>query len=195
MKIIATNYHGDCSWIPKLTDDYFIYDRTGCGLPNSKMVPNIGNADFDKITYIVDNYDNLPEYFMLIKSNLFKYITPEEFEKVKDNKTFTPLLTQNHMTDGKINFYKDNIYWETNNSWYVPQFPSRYRTYNEWAAELGLPQPEYLPFAPGGNYIVTREAIHKWPKSFYARLLEMLGYTQLPAEAQFLERTYYTLWR
>jgi len=194
MKIIASNYGADCSWIPKETDDYFIYDRTGCGLPNSVRVPNIGNADYDRLTYIIDNYDNLPEVFILTKSNLFKYITREEFDLVKNNKTFTPLLTQHHKTYEPVCRYVDGMYEETNNSWYVAQFESRYSTYNEWAEELGLPTPEYLRFAPGGNYIVTKEVIHFHPKELYVKIRDMLGYTQLPAEAQFVERTYFTLW-
>lgn len=196
MKVVASNYNGDCSWIPEFTDDYFIYDRTNCGLDPAKVkkVQNYGNCDADKLHYIVNNFDNLPDVFMLTKTNLFKYITKEEFDAVKNNTTFTPLLTQGHKVYEPVCRYVDGIYEEINNSWYAPQFQKHYNTYNEWAEYLGLPQPEYLRFAPGGNYILTKEAVHKHSKSFYKKMRDTLGMVTLPAEAQYCERSYYTLW-
>lgn len=195
MKIIASNYGADCSWIPKETEDYFIYDRTGCGLEKSILVPNIGNADYDRLTYIIDNYESLPDVFMLIKSNLFKYITKEEFDNVKNNTTFTPLLTQNHKTYEPVCRYVDGMYEELNNSWYVPQFESKFYSYDEWAEHMELPTPEYLRFAPGGNYILTPKEIHKHTKDFYIKMRDTLSHAVLPAEAHMVERSYYTLWK
>lgn len=196
MKIIASNYNGDCSWIPEESKgDYLIYDRTNCGLKKTIRVPNIGNADYDKLTYIIDNYYVLPKVFTLTKSNLFKYITKEEYDKVKNNEVFTPLLTQNHKVYEPICRYNNGIYEELNNSWYVPQFDSKFESYNAWAEYMGLPTPEYLQFAPGGNYIVTRETIHKQTREFYQKMKATLAHSKLPAEAHFVERSYYTIWK
>jgi hypothetical protein len=196
MKIIGSHYSGDCSWIPQETDDYFIFDRTECGLDPKKVrkVPNIGNADYDRLTYLIENYEALPDVFLLIKTNLFKFITIPEFQQVKNNTFFTPLLTYTHKTYMPICRYRNGIYEEINNSWYVPAFTTCFPTYNDWAREFGFPTPEYLSFAPGGNYILTRDTVHKHPKSLYSKLRDSLSYCQLPAEAQFCERTYYTLW-
>jgi hypothetical protein len=195
MKIIASHYQGDWKWIPEYTSDFFIYNRTEEEIPNSVKVPNIGNADYDRLTYLIDNYYNLPEVFVLTKSNLFKYITKEEFDLVKDNKVFTPLLTQGHKTYEPVCRYVDGMYEEINNSWYVPQFNSQFDSYNEWAAYLGLPTPEYLQFAPGGNYILTPKEVYKHPEAFYMKMRDTLTHAILPAEAQMVERTYYTLWK
>lgn len=196
MKVIATNYNADCQWIPAYTKDYFIYDRTNCGLPNRVVRKNLGDADFDKLTYIIDNYDKLPEVFMLIKTNLFKFITPEEFAQVRENTDFTPLLTKTHRVYEPICRYDENgIYEERNDSWYLGPVPSLYfRNYGEFASAFGLPNPEYLKFAPGGNYIVTRERIHRYPKVFYEALAAILPYTQRPGEAHMIERSYYNMW-
>lgn len=206
MKKILVNYNftPDKDFVG---DDYLIYDRSD----NSNYTkdfselhliytPNLGNVDFDKLTYLVDYYDNLPDVFLWSKSNLFKYITPEEYEKVANNKGFTPLLTQHHKTysdeKGMVCYYENGIYWERNDSWYAPQFESKYcKTYGEFAEMFGLPNPEYIPFAPGGNYILTRDTVHKYPKSFYAKMASILPYTKLPAEAQMCERCYYSLWK
>lgn len=195
MKVIATNYEADCSWIPKFTDDYLIYDRSDCGLPNRIPRENLGDADYDKLTYIIDNYYNLPDVFLLTKSNLFKYITPEEFELVKNNTTFTPLLTKNHKTYEPVCRYNGDIYEEINNSWYLSSVRSLYfASYQEFARAFHLKSPLYLQFAPGGNYILTKERVHRYARDFYIGLAEILPYCQRPGEAHMIERSYYQIW-
>jgi len=206
MKVIASHYQGDCTWIPEYTDDYFIYDRSfdGCGLDTTKVkkTRNIGNVDYDRLTYIIENYEILPEVFILTKSNLFQFITEEEFEEVKDNTTLTPLLTQNHEEkmchwdkSKRFSYYEDGMYYELNNSWFLGTVPAKYFScFEEFARTFFFDSPEYIPFAPGGNYIVTREAIHKHSKQFYQRMRIFLPYSILPGEAQIIERSYYLLW-
>jgi hypothetical protein len=202
MKYVLVNYNFNPNWVKDFTDDYLIYDRSDfpifCkDIPKNKLIKtkNIGNVDYDRLTYLIDYYDNLDDVFLLAKSNLFKYISKKEFHELKDNKVFTPLLTQHHKTYLPTCYYENRMYFEENNSWYVRQFDSKFNTYNDWAEYLGLPTPEYLAFPPGGNFILTRKAVHKYPKEFYIKMRDTLGYTQLPAEAQMIERTYYTLWK
>ncbi len=196
MKYVLTHYSGDWTWVKKFTDDFLIYNRTEEEIPNSIKRENLGDADYDKLTYIIDNYDNLPEVFLWSKSNLLdKFITPEEFDKVKDNKEFTPLLTQNHKVYEPICRYEDGTYTEINNSWYLNTVPAKYfSSYGEFARAFNLPNPNYLKFAPGGSYILTRERVHRYAVDFYKELASILPYCQRPGEAHFLERTYYTLW-
>jgi hypothetical protein len=195
--IVASHYKGDWTWIPEYTDDFFIYNRSNEKIPNSIHVPNIGNADYDRLTYLIDNYDNLPNVFTLTKSNLFKYITKEEYDRVKNNQTYTPLLTAHHKTYLPVCFYDEQgMYNEINNSWYLQEVPAKhFQSYNDFALHFGLPTPEYLPFAPGGNYIVTKERVHRHSHDFYRELRSILDYGQLPGEAQMIERTYHTLWK
>ena len=201
---ILVNYNFTPDWLKD--KDYLIYDRSDSkewlkDFDQSKIIhtENIGNVDYDKLTYLIDNYDSLPDVFLWGKTNLFKYISEEEYEKVANNKEFTPLLTQNHKTysddNGVVCEYKNKVYWERNDSWYFPQFPQKYvKSFGEWADIFNLPQIPYLPFAPGGNYILTRETVHKYPKEFYKKMAGMLPYTTLPVEAYCAERSYYLLW-
>lgn len=203
MKYVITHYMGDPSWIKKYTDDWLIYDRSDQPLdwPNTRRVPNLGNADYDRLSFIVESYDDLPEVFLLAKSNLIpKYISKEEFDAVKDNEKFTPLLTKNHpvYSDilGTVCFYKDGIYWERNDSWYLQEQPARYfNNFDQWCVEFGLPREPYIPFAPGGNYILTKEVVHRHSKEYYDRMRETLPYTITPGEAQMVERSLFYLWR
>lgn len=208
MKKILVNYNftPDKEWIG---DDYLIYDRSDDGIDHlkdfdeSKIIKteNVGNVDYDKLHYLFENYDDLPEVFLWGKTNLFKYITPEEYEKVRDNTTFTPLLTQTHSTyedrNGPVCFYSGGMYYERNPMIYTyPPYDAKYfNSYGEWARAFGFPDPQYLPFAPGGNYILTREKVHKYSRDLYAKMAGFLPYCREPLEAQLCERTYLNLWK
>jgi hypothetical protein len=209
MKYVLINYNFDPSWVKEYTDDYLIYDRSDDGNDWCKNVDkdkviytkNVGNVDYDRLGYIVSNYDTLPDVFVLAKSNLLtKFISPEEFEKVKNNTTFTPLLTQYHPTysdgEGVVCYYENGMYHERNNSWYLRQDNTRhFKSFGEYARFFGIENPLYIPFAPGGNYILTRDTVYQYPKEFYEELRDILPYTELPGEAHLVERSYYLLWK
>lgn len=206
MRAILVNYNYCPTWLLTSGLDYLIYDRTDDDsylkdFPQDRIIrrENIGNVDFDKLSYLIENYDSLPDVFLWGKTNLFKYIEEEEWEKVKDNKTFTPLLSPNHRTysddKGEVCFYKDGMYYERNQLIFHSEGVKYFNFYKDFAKEFGLPNPDYLPFPPGGNFILTKETVHKYPKESYEKLASILPYTRLPLEAYFCERAYYTLWR
>jgi len=200
VKYVLTHYSGDWTWIYEETDDFFIYNRTEEEIPNSVSRENFGDADYDRLSYIIDNYHELPDVFLLSKSNLFKYCPKEEFDQLKNNQAFTPLLTQNHKTyadeRGVVCFYQDGMYHERNDSWYLQSVPAfKFNSWADWAKEFFLPNPAYIPFAPGGNYILTRETVHKWPKEYYERMRSFLPYSSRPGEAMLVERSLFLLWK
>lgn len=188
MKWVINAYNGTTDWIKEYTDDVVFYD---------KKELNVGYNIWDMMDYIVSNYDNLPDVVLFGKDNMLqRHITKPEFDKLVNNRTFTPLLTQNHKTDGVINLYKDGIYHEVNNSWYLYSYPSKYYTkYEDFARDFDLPNPPYLPFACGACYIVPKENILKHSKEYYARLKELVSWHQTPAEAHLIERSLYNIWR
>ena len=199
MKWIISRYNHDISYLPEYTDDYVLYDRSEVPITGSIVVPNIGTDIFDKFSYIIDNYDNLPDVALFTKANIFKYISKEELDSVKDNKTFTPLLTQSHRVYNNGNvpvcFYKDGMYFEINNGWYLGSHEPRTRfTANEVSNLVGIADMMYVPFAHGSNYILTKENIRQNPKSFYEKLRSYLTWDRYPGEAQIIERGLFTIW-
>ncbi len=185
---IVSHYKSDYKWVKKYTEDYIIYD---------KEYKNVGYNIYDILSFIIEFYDNLPKTCVFVKDNVMeRHITKKEFNKLIKNKTFTPLLTKDHKTDGTISRYVDGVYEERNDSWYLPHYGSKhFKTYKEFAEIMELPNPPYLPFAPGANYIVPRANILKHPKSFYKKLLSFVSYTQLPGEAHAIERALYTIFK
>lgn len=209
LNFVISRYNQDISWVGEYAPNIILYDRSDNPIPGSIIVPNIGSDLADKFHYIVTNYDNLPDVAIYTKANLFKYITKEEFNKVKDRLTFVPLLTLNHQEikfDGTeeyvkrhgiakdVSFYKDGIYWEINNMWYLNSHPCKYDP-QEIQKLMGIDKMEYVPFAPGSNYILTKQDIHKHPREFYIQLYNYLQYAVYPGEAQLIERGLYNIWR
>lgn len=193
-KVLA-NYNYSPDW---LDEESLVFDRSDDEIERTfpcKVIRtrNIGNVDFDKLGYLVENYDSLPDIFLWGKTNLWKYISTEEFAALPKG-TFTPLLTQNHQEREGISFYKDGMYHEyanvhTYGSWIGA------RNWKEWASYFHLPIEETIPFAPGGNYILTRERVLRHPRELYATMRAMLPYSKLPGEAHLAERSYFYLWR
>lgn len=197
MKFIISRYNHDLTWLKAYTKkDYIIYDRSEVPLEGSIVVPNIGTDIYDKLTYIIDNYDNLPEIAVYTKANLFKYITPREFNEIRRTNEFTPLLTRHHHTYLPTCFYDDNgMYNEINNYWYLGAHPPKSHEAVRELLELLNNITTYHTFAPGSNYILPRENILKHTKVFYIKLRSFLDWDRYPGEAQIIERNLYNIWK
>ena len=210
MKALLVNYCYDPSWIldyPEL--EVTMYDRSDDGVERNLTqygavykTRNFGDVDADKLGWLIENYDNLPEVFLWSKSNLFKFITKEEWDKVKDNQVFTPLLTQNHRTysddRGVVCKYEGGIYKERNDSWFFNaglDNVGRFNNWEDWAHTFMLPMQGYIPFAPGGSYILTPDRVHRYSRDFYEEMRNTLPYAQRPVEAHCCERSYYYLFK
>lgn len=195
MKYIISRFNHDISYLPEYTDDYVLYDRSEIPIPGSIVVPNIGSDIYDKFTYIIDNYENLPEVAVYTKANIFKYITKKEFDLIKDNKTFTPILTKHHETKpGICSYGEDGMYREVNNRWYLNHHRAKHDV-NELMKLLGIYSHGWVSFAPGSNYILPKENILKHPKEFYIKLRSYLELAVYPGEAQVIERGLYNIWK
>ena len=197
MKYVVSRFNHDISWLGGYTDDVVLYDRSEIPAEGAIVVPNIGSDLFDKFTFIIDNYDNLPEVAVYTKANLWKYITEEEFEEVKDNKTFTPLLTMKHHTysdeKGVVCFYsKDGMYNERNDYFYLKPHPAKYA--KEIIDIFGMDKRQYNAFAPGSGYILTKQDILRHSRQGYVKLRSFLDWDVYPGDAQLLERNLYYLW-
>lgn len=205
-KYIVSNYGYDMTWLLGYGDNYLVYDRSDTDEPVKNLdpqkvikVPNIGWDIYDKLTYIIDNYDNLPPIVTLIKGNLWKYISKEEFNQVKDNKTFTPLLTKSYKTAMPVCFYsEDGLYNEFNDRWFLGvKEGERVKEYDKFweSIEPGYQNEEYKRFAPGASYILPRENILQHPKAFYEKLRTFVDYAAQPAEIWLIERDMYHIFQ
>lgn len=196
MKYVVSRYNNDISWLKDYTDDVVLYDQSLIPAEGAIISEHNGSNIKDFFNFIIDNYDNLPDVAVYTKGNLFKFCPREQFDLVKDNKTFTPLFNKELKHDGVISKLEDGIYKEVNNGWYMNHHPHKYlKDYNDLADKIHLPKPSYIGFAPGSNYIVPKENILKHSKATYEQLRNYLIWDVYPAEAQIIERSLYYLWK
>lgn len=202
---VVVNYNFDPQdWWKDSGMEAIVYDRSDDGVErkfdaNVIKTPNRGNVDLDKLNFLIDHYDDMPEVFFWGKSNIFKYVTEAYLAEAVELGEFAPLLKFDHKTYsdkyGVVCYYQDEMYHEVNTSWYFHEMDYRFPSYAAWAQHLNLPSPRYLPFNPGGNFILTKERVHRYGADFYQEMANTLNYSQLPAEAHAAERTYFSLWR
>lgn len=209
MKAILVNYRYDPVWLKDCPElEVTIYDRSDDGIERNLTqygqvykTPNKGDVDYDKLSWIVENYDTMPDVFVWGKTNLFKYVDEDYFKQALEKKEFTPLLKFDHSTYsdkfGVVCRYVGPIYEERADSWFFNNnaLARRFSSWDEWTSYFGLPKQAFIPFAPGGNYILTKERVHRWSKDLYATMRDMLPYAMHPAEAHACERSYYLLWK
>jgi len=176
--------------------DYVVYDRSEVPIQNAIIVANVGSDIYDKLTYIINNYEKIPEVAIYTKANIFKYISREEFDSVKERSAFTPLLTKHHKTYMPVCFYGvDGLFNEINNRWFLNDVPHKFLAEYDELIGNKFKHQEYKPFAPGSNYIIPRENILKYPKSFYMKLRSFLEYDRYPGEAFLIERDMYNIFK
>ncbi len=205
--LVISNHDNDVSWVPEYADDYLIYDRSeNSVLPDTidekKIIrsKNIGFNLYDYFTFIIDNYDNLPDRVIFVKGNVFpRHVSREFFDRIANSNFFTPIEDyKTFKTYWPVCFVSsDGGFCEINNSWYTKHYATKYfRTYNDFISFCfkNPPIPRYVRFAPGANYIVPKENILKFPRVFYENLKMFISHCPLPGEAHIIERALYTLW-
>ncbi len=205
--LVISNFNNDISWVPELTSNYLIYDRSAKAeypvtIDKTKIIrsPNLGYNSYDYFTYIIDNYDNLPEVVIFAKGHTFpRHVRREYFERVMNNRFFTPLEDYKLYKDQfpKSFISEEGGFCERNNSWYLQYTSTKYfHDFNNfWRFTFkDAPIPRYVRFAPGGDYIVPRENILKLPKVVYENLRLFMSHGPEPGETHIIERACHTLW-
>lgn len=203
--LCISNHNNDLTWVKEYKNPYIIYDRSDNdsfvnGL-NFIKSPNVGYNIYDICSFIIDNYDNLPEHTTFCKGNIFpRHITKEKFEELMNNKFFTPLFDYKlHSPSMPVCMFSSDGNWsEINNSWYMNEGkPKKYfNNYNEFLNYIFVNPviPNYVTFAPGGNYVVPKKQILKYGIEFYKNLRTFVSHSTFSVESHIIERALYTIW-
>ena len=148
-------------------------------------LPNLGRESNTYMTYIVENYNFLPNYILFI---------PGKFEKHEDR-----ILTINKLKDLKsVTFfcgkrYNDAKSFTINKHDGVNLIPANPRGLFEWAKTYNtLKSDENKDILTGlchsGSYLTTRDNILKRSKTFYKRILTETEIGKDTEAAHYMER-------
>jgi hypothetical protein len=209
------------SWVHKLTDNYLIYDKFGRpeweGEAKVSKQKNLGQNIYDMFHFILTNYDNLPDVTIFCRAAILHpkdtgtprldkdgnrlsngNCSEEKFIEVMNNEVVTELHDYGpevHNGHGS-RLGPDGSFLELNSSWFFNHVPYKYYTNtNTFLSDMykNPPQPQYIRFAPGGGYIIPKANMLKYSKKFYERIIEILSWDSVIAEAHMLERCIYTI--
>ena len=228
--LVVSNYNWDLEWLKMTYDYGFspentvIYDKSDVDKDLSHLgevikSPNVGANQFDILRFIMENYENLPDMSVFIKGNLFSrgenYYTTEERFIQSLNATelfsiwvdknvlvgdlrhtdYTPLETLN---DGRL---IQPVAWcdYSHNSDLEDRHFSNHHELLDWCFE-DPPKTNTIEFIPASNFAVPKEAILKYSKDVYEKMVSSLfyepdsGYDPTCAEAHIVERLFYLIW-
>jgi hypothetical protein len=205
--LVISNYNNDIRWVPEYTDNYVIYNKIiDAKIPENidtkKIIQskNLGYNSYDYFTFIIDNYENLPDCVIFAKGWTFpRHVRKEYFNRIMNNEYFTPIEDwKKHKPQFPISFFSpEGGYCEINNSWYLKHWKTKYfLNYNDFLKFVYKDPiiPIYTRFAPGGDYIVPKANILKLPKIVYENLRLLISHCQEPGETHIIERAMHTLW-
>jgi hypothetical protein len=172
IKVVIARYNEDVSWVRDLEYEYIIYNKNESeNHLFENNLPNIGREGHTFFTYLIENYDNLPEYVCFLHGVPFDHCL-DIIDKINnfnmvDN--FLPL---------SASYVLGQWEWE--------------RTYG-LADTLGLPYANPLKMISSCQSIVSKELILKTPKEMYEKLLNSLSYHVNPQEAYIIENLWPTI--
>mgnify|MGYP000163707659 FL=1 len=154
LKVVICHYNQDLGWISDLKHDYVIYNKNPNN--NGKYDFDLPNVGFDTIVYlkfIIDNYDDLPDYVCFSQDDPF-YHCPEFTNNVNNfngEEEFLPL---------GITYVRDNE-------------QTLKQTIN-YADTLGIEYEEPIKFINSCQSIVSKNLIRKRSKESYKKIKDSL---------------------
>lgn len=185
-QIIVAKYNEDVSWL----DGYknvIVYDKL-----NDKDLPNIGRESHTYLTYIIENYDNLPDVVFFTQgnisehnySNISGFLNVENFSKNLKEYPFN------------YYFYCKNLGWNNDHLYYWkgPLYPKEELGFTQWFKKYI--DNEYdinsgITFWMGAIFSVSKELIQARPKEYYQMLLDLIPKTHNPEVGHYFERSWF----
>lgn len=148
---VVAKYTEDVSWVRELCCNYVIYDK-------SKDIPNVGRESETYLRFILENYDNLPEYTVFLQGKPFDHL--REWSVKFINKCI------NSISSPDVPVPLNHLETESHNL--------KARTVQSFQALFDKEVPSKFVFPIGAQYIVPKSCILNRPKSFYELVRKVL---------------------
>ena len=158
LTVVICHFKENIEWVNQLNHQYIIYNKNPeNNLRFENNLPNVGFYTIVYLKYIIDNYNNLPDFVCFSQDNPF-YHCKSFIEKVNsfDFKTEFLPLGKTYIRDNK------DILNQTIN----------------YAKNTGILYTEPIKFINSAQSIVSKELILKNPIEFYERVKNTLSKTE-----------------
>ena len=185
VELVVARYNESLSWIPDKWKPFTSVYNKGDALPADeykhyktyKPLPNVGRESHTYLTYIVDNYDQLPECIVFTQGNPFDH--SKEF-----------LINLDTLGRIDINKFKSLGHWNIEIHNMFPRYDPKIkgdlmRCYQKW---IGEKIPHRFTFSAGAIFAVTKDAVRARTTNYYKDILSSLSNCSDPVEGYCLER-------
>lgn len=189
---VVSHYNEDISWLinQDVVGTLFVRGKmpTECGNLKIDRVKNIGGNQYDIISFIYNNYDNLPDIMCFTQGYPFDHCEKATYFDKIGAKRFSSLETYGHLRDRwgrRASLEIDRGFSERNTSWYIFDNNDHLLTngvsltcsFNDFDSFMSALFVDYksLPwirFCPGSQYIVENYRCTNYSKDFWKRLLD-----------------------
>ena len=179
MKIVVARYNEDISWT-KAYDGVLIYNKgSPLGYTNERSLENCGREAHTYYTYICDNYDSLDDYTVFLQGKPFDH-SPNVLQTLNRYLSATDKPS--------FEFISEEMTYSTFEQYSMSNKDCR-EILNTYERVFGVkPEPNHeCIFGHGAQFIVSKEAILRRPKSFYENIVDILGYCIDPLEGYEIE--------
>jgi hypothetical protein len=196
--IVVSRYKRDVDWVYKIKDNInkiLIYDKEN--QDNKYNIPvNKGNEASVYLKYIIDHYDNLPEYTFFIHDEEFawhhsgsvvdKYREAVESKKLYYNINDNAFMSEEYIIVAVHSIVVWNCFWE----WYNVLI-------EHYIPKNKLPNIDFTRnYRGSAQFLVNKKLILNFPKQFYQNLYDWIITTELDnaLSGRFLEWTWHLFW-
>jgi hypothetical protein len=170
--VIINHFEKDTSWAKNLKHPYIIYNKNPEDTHLFEVnMPNLGFDTIAYMTYIVDNYDSLPDYVCFLQDDPF-YHCGNSVEIINEFDFLKPFYPMSHT------YFLANWDWD--------------KTY-DYAERVGLIYTKPLKMIASCQCIVSRELILKTPKEMYKKLISTINHTVKCQENYCIENLWPTI--
>ena len=200
VEYVLARYDESIAWIQPIEADVCVINK-GPALPkglNCATVqrPNYGRESEAYLSYILTNYDNLPEVIVFSQARIWDHVGA-------DDPQFLVMCAEEAGQKGisipQLKSSTDPVWGFSFNycggHWFMP---SEYKrnvklVFGDWfKTYIRQTFPTFnLRVYPNAIFGVRRDLVLARPRSYYQTLLEQVNWSQNPVECHFMERSWY----
>lgn len=152
--VVVCHFKENLDWINKIKHEVIVYNKNPDEIDLFKInMPNLGFDTIVYLSYIIDNYDNLPDYVCFSQDDPF-YHCPNFIGRVND-------------FDFKKPFYPLGITYERGALHIIQQT-------TEYADEVGIEYEMPIKFINSAQCIVSKDLILKRSKESYQKIKDSI---------------------
>ncbi|NBS67523.1 DUF3431 domain-containing protein [bacterium] len=196
LSIVVARYDEDIRWIEDLPSNILehviIYNKGDpIKIPDLNVITicNVGRESHTYLTYIIDNYDHLPEHVIFIQANPFQHVHRPPIANMEEwiqSWSNVEISTNYEPTCDPYTFRIR----EYNGQIQSPA-PTCFGKWFETYINRKYPDNRDMKWYFGACFGVSRERIHLRSKVYYQRLLDQVSLHKSPEVGHYLERSWY----